>query len=226
MSTPVLLVHGAWHGGWCWDSLVKALADRGVPATTVDLPMTGLLDDIACVERALEGMDEPVVVVGHSYGGPVITGAARPENTTHLVYVAALVLDGEETLMAAAPEAPPVVLQEAIVMAEDGTCTVDPDKVVQCFYADCPPDEAAAATARLRPFAIAAATTPVPRQAWKEIASTYVLCTQDQAIHPQSQRWYAARCSNVVELEASHSPFLSQVDAVADVIASAARGAD
>ena len=226
MTTPALLVHGAWHGGWCWDLLSEKLADRGVPAIAVDLPMTGLADDIDCVEHALSGIAEPVILVGHSYGGLVITGAGRPGSVKRLVYIAALVLDGEETLMAAAPPAPPVPLFESIVANDDGTVSVDPARVVECFYADCPADEAAAAASRLRPFAMSAATTPLAHFAWKEIPSTYVLCTQDQAIHPESQRWYSARCGDLVELEASHSPFLSQPDAIAGVIARVGHSAD
>jgi pimeloyl-ACP methyl ester carboxylesterase len=211
----VLLVHGAWHGAWCWEPVVEHLPG----AVAIDLPSdhvegADFAADVAAVRAALDDMEAPVTLVGHSYGGAVISEAGTHPNVGHLVFLTAFALDAGETILAnGAPAAPDVAMTAALRI--DGTeVTVDPAGAVAAFYADCtnPPVE------RLVPHAMAAFSTPVTTPAWRTVPSTYVVCTQDGAIHPDVQRFLATRCTNVVELDASHSPMLSMPDRVAEIV--------
>ena len=222
--SSVLLVHGAWHGAWCWEPVMEHLTD----ARAIDLPSdhragAGFDDDVAAVRSALDEMQAPVTLVGHSYGGAVISEAGNHPSVGRLVFLAAFALDAGETLMAnasaqdpVASAAPPTALNAAMRIEGDQVL-VDPEGARLAFYADCetqPVD-------RLRPHAMGAFTVPVTSPAWKRSPSTYVLCTQDQAIHPDVQRFLARRCTTTVELDASHSPMLSMPARVAEVVRTA-----
>jgi len=223
MSEPktVVLVHGAWHGAWCWDKVVPLLEKQGVTVETFDLPLTSFDDDVATTKGALDRVDGEVVLCGHSYGGAVITNAGNHPKVEHLVYLTAFACDAEESPAATATDEnlPATDLAEVLVFHEDGTATVAPDRIVNGFYHDCDPQDAADAMRRLRPIHMSCVTTPVGPPAWKNTPSTYVVCTEDRAIHPALQRHMAARCSTTVELDTAHSPFLNRPDAVADLLA-------
>jgi pimeloyl-ACP methyl ester carboxylesterase len=210
----VLLVHGAWHGAWCWEAVQAALPDGAV---AIDLPSNhgggGFAADVDAVRAALDGMAAPVVLVGHSYGGAVITEAGTHPNVGHLVYLCAYALDAGESL--AANAVPPAEVSLA-PQFEDGNLVVEREAARDAFYADCdvqPVD-------RLVPHPLDAFMTAIESPAWRSTPSTYVVCTEDRAIHPDQQRFMAARCSDVVELSASHSPMLSMPARVAEVITS------
>lgn len=231
----VVLVHGAWHDARCFDRLVAALDARGVRAIAVDRPGHGsssepLADvqgDAAAVRRALDAIDGPVVLVGHSYGGAVITEAGDAPNAVRLVYVSAFVLDAGETVnhqVGAGEHEPSELLAPgAIEFRDDGTCMIDVARAPSAFYHDCDDATVAAAVAQLQPQAVATLTGKVTRAPWKDVPSTYVVCTDDRAIAPSLQRWLAQRCGDVVELAASHSPFLSMPDRLAELLADIAR---
>lgn len=219
--TTVLLVHGAWHGAWSWSRLQSALEARGVASATVELPSVGdagadLSADVTAVREAASALEGPVVLVGHSYGGAVITaaGADLPQ-VQRLVYVTAFVPDAGESLLDQVTYGP----LTWIVPAGEGLLGVETGREVELFYADVPADEAAAAVTRLRPQSAASFATPVPQAAWRELPATYVVCTEDQCIPEEAQRTWSARCADVVELPSSHSPFLSHADELADVLA-------
>lgn len=209
-----LFVHGAWHGGWCWDDVLPLVPD----SRAIDLPSVhaggAYADDVAAVRAALDEMDAPVTLVGHSYGGAVISEAGTHPNVGHLVFLCAFALDAGETVLTnGAPPTPPTTLSGAIRIDGD-QISVDPEGAVAAFYADCttqPVD-------RLRSMDVAAFGVPVAQPAWKTVPSTYVVCTQDQAIHPDVQRFLAARCTNTVELDASHSPMLSMPGRVSEIV--------
>jgi len=210
----VLLVHGAWHGAWCWEPVVDAL---GGAAVTLDLPSNhvdgaGFTDDVAAVRALLDGLSD-VVLVGHSYGGAVISEAGAHDNVAHLVYLCAFVLDAGESLVDNPAPAAAGVL-ESSMRVEGGSVVVDPDGAREAFYGDC----AEQPVDRLVPHSVTAFNVEVTAGAWRDKPSTYVLCTQDQAIHPDRQRFFADRCSSVVALEASHSPMLSMPSRVAEII--------
>jgi len=220
-SKTVVLVHGAWHGAWCWDKVVALLEKQGVAVETFDLPLTSFDDDVAATRAVLDRTDGDVVLCGHSYGGAVITNAGNHPNVAHLVYLTAFACDAEEFPAATATDAdlPATDLASAFVIADDGTATIAPHFIVEGFYHDCDPQDAADATGRLRPIHMSCFTTPVGPPAWKAKPSTYVVCTEDRAIHPALQRHMAARCGSTVELDTAHSPFLNRPDAVADLLA-------
>jgi pimeloyl-ACP methyl ester carboxylesterase len=214
----ILLVHGAWHGDWCWDEVAERLRGEGTPVVAVDLPSVAsggdMYDDAQAGRDAIAAIDGETVVVGHSYGGIVITeGAAGAQRVRHLVYLTAFMLDEGESLSTIAGSTPP----EWQVPEPDGrTLTVAGAQEV--FYNTCPPDVADAAAARLRPQTIAALVQPVKSVAWRDVPSTYVICDRDNAIPVPAQEAMAARAGTTHRLDSDHSPFLNDPDAVAELI--------
>jgi pimeloyl-ACP methyl ester carboxylesterase len=235
MPATVVLVHGAWHGAWCWDRVVQGLAARGVDVVAIDLPGHGasteplgdLHGDAAAVGRALDALDGSAVVCGHSYGGAVISeGAAGHPNVRHLVYLAALMLDAGEScsnsvaMPAGGAPGPEPELGPAMQFSEDGTTvTVDPVATRRIFYADCTDVDIDWAMARLGPQPAITLQQPVPAAAGREVPSTYVVCADDRAIPPWIQHAFAERATNSIVWPTSHSPFLSQPDLVVELLA-------
>lgn len=218
----ILLVHGAFHGAWCWDRVSDALAVRGVAATSVELPFTSLADDAEAVASARDEIEGPVVVVGHSYGGVVITAAAGGGSgrraAEHLVYVAALMIDPDQAL-----DLTPAAAMTAVRVSDD-SMYFDPDLATSALYHRCAPELATWATSMLRgmPIAMSQESSATSTVAWRSIPSTYVLCSDDRAIHPDDQRRMAAQAQRCIELDTDHSPFLSATDELADILAEAA----
>lgn len=238
LPRPIVLVHGAWHGAWCWSALQAELDRRGIGSWALDLPghgassepLTGLHGDAAAVTAALaslaaQGHDD-VVLVGHSYGGAVISAAGAAPSVGHLVYLAAFVLDAGESvgdLMRGPLPRLRVTLDAAIRRGEGGTTILDPAVAGSALYGACPPAAVAAALSRLVPEAMVSMTEASPAAAWRAVASTYVVCSQDEAVHPDHQRIMAQRCGTVVEFATDHSPFLSAVTETADLLERLAR---
>jgi pimeloyl-ACP methyl ester carboxylesterase len=238
----VVLVHGAWHGAWCWSRVVGGLADAAQRAIAVDLPGHGddagpLLDlhgDAERVRAVVDGIGGPVVLAGHSYGGAVITEAGAHPAVEHLVYVCAFAVDERDTLGAALSDDPEAQAIDhsgrpdpgaALVFADDGSCRVrDAEAATALFYADCDPADAAWAWARLGAQPIASLQQSPSAVAWRDTPSTYAVCTEDLAIHPDLQRLMARRCTNAVEWPTGHSPFLNRPDLVVELLASLATG--
>jgi len=219
MSATFVLVHGAWHGAWCWDPVVAALGDSRV--VTLDLPSNhvegaGFTDDVRAVRDLLDAAGGDVVLCGHSYGGAVISEAGAHDAVAHLVYLAAFVLDVGESVSSNAAPAMPAELQAAMRVDGDRV-SIDPGAAPTVFYGDVadPPVD------RLVPHNLRAFIVKCTAAAWKDRPSTYVLCREDGAAGPW-QRFFADRCSSVVELDASHSPMLSMPDRVADILRAAA----
>jgi pimeloyl-ACP methyl ester carboxylesterase len=224
--TTVVLVHGAFHGAWCWEPVRSALDERGVANLAPDLPLTGVDADAATVAAVLDAVDGPVVLCGHSYGGMVISRAASGrDDIDRLVYLCAVQI-ADDAEMAGAMR--PTMLMEHLVHGDDGAVSVDLEFAAECFYHDCPPAVAADAVARLRPmpFGIGPSSTADPLTippAWLTIPSTYVVCTDDRTLHPDMQRDMAQHATDVVTWDTSHSPMLSRPDLVADLLAQLAR---
>ena len=212
--TTFLLVHGAWHGAWCWDALAPKLGDT----RTVELPSKGpqrgdLAADADAVRGAIAAIDGPVTVVAHSYGGNVASeGVAGAE---HIVYVCAFMLDVGESLYAAVGAHDPDWWERS----DDGG-TITPRRPEEIFFNDCTPEVAAASVARLEPQSAKSFTDPLTRTAWREIPTTYVICERDHAIPAFAQEAMSARAGRVERLDASHSPFLSRPDELAQIILS------
>ena len=239
-KTLVILVHGAWHGAWCWAALQNELDALGIASLAVDLPGHGastlplgdMYGDAQHVVDVAIKIGGPVVLVGHSYGGGVITEAAHRLGTyphvqiRHLVYLTAFCVDEGESVggLAAALPRQDTLLSGAMLpgptMANGvATFVVDCDKARDAFYGQCLPEVSAAAVQRLSPQPVATFGQPATGAPWKLIPSTYVVCERDNAIHPSHQRIMAARCDTVHSLDTDHSPFASMPQETANIIA-------
>jgi pimeloyl-ACP methyl ester carboxylesterase len=215
----LMLVHGLAHGSWCWSRTKADLTDRGHEVVAVDLPLTGLDDDAAAVRGALDDWGQNAVLVGHSYAGLVISkAAAGRRDVQHLVYVAAMVVDGGDVYLERMSEFPAAPINSEVELSADGNFVVRPETAVECFYNECDRNEAAVAARRLRPTAAACVAVPTGAEPWTSIPSTYVLCERDRAIHPDFQRWMSTRAAEVVTLDTDHSPFMSLPDRLADLL--------
>jgi pimeloyl-ACP methyl ester carboxylesterase len=223
----LLLVHGAWHGSWCWKPLQEVLEDRGWSVQTVDLPTVHspekaglpLQADVDAVSGAIDRIDGDVVVVAHSYGGVPVSEAARPATVRHIVYVSAFVLDAGESLLAAVGGVAPPWWHVDGPLVTAGDDDAPPS---QLFYGDVEPELAAASAARLTSQSVLAFTDVTTRAAWREIPSTYVITEDDGAIPVFAQEAMAARTASIERMKASHSPFLSAPEDLADIVAAAA----
>ena len=215
----VVLVHGAWHGPWCWDAVVRELSDRRTAAVAVELPLTGYQDDVATVRRAIREASDEVVVCAHSYGGMVVSAAAQGlAGIRRLVFLAAFQPDVGEDLASLLLREPSAVT-EAMVVGPLGI-TVDPSRLHQVFYGDSDPSIAQSMAARLRPMPLHDPGAMTGTPAWKAVPSTFIVCTRDNAISPGTQRFMAARASHVVEWDTDHSPFLTRAKDLADLLVS------
>jgi len=218
----IVIVHGALADGSGWRKVTDILGKRGYNVTIVQQPITSLADDIAATNRVLELQDGPTLLVGHSYGGMVITEAGNSASVAGLVYVAAFQPDKGESLIGLASSKPAGGMN--IRETKDGKYLyIDPAAFPNDFAADLPKDEAAF-LARSQVFAAKEAfTAKVGDPAWKTRKSWSIVATEDRSINPDLERDMAKRAgSEITEIKASHAVFASQAQQVADVIEKAA----
>jgi pimeloyl-ACP methyl ester carboxylesterase len=230
-NPTVVLVHGAFADGSSWAGVIDRLRARGVEAVAVSNPLRGLAHDGDYVASVAGRIDGPVVLVGHSYGGPVITHAgAKTPNAKALVYVAAFGIDQGESALGSVESFPPVDLGTSLVQQTfpDGESaevelTIRRDAFASVFAADLPADFTATAAASQRPIAARALGEPLAVEpAWKALPSWFLVATADNAIHPDSQRAAAKRLdATTVEVDASHAVAVSRPDEVANLILAA-----
>jgi pimeloyl-ACP methyl ester carboxylesterase len=216
--STVVLVHGAWHGAWCWDEVVSRLSADGLDVVTIELPSVtsggDLYDDARAVRQVLDDTPGDQVLVGHSYGGIVVTeAAAGADGVRHLVYLTAFMLDEGQALADVAGRTPP-----AWQIPDPDGRTLSVEGAQGVFYNTCTPQIADAAAARLRPQTIASFVQPVRSVGWRDLPSTYVICELDNAIPVPAQEAMAAHADTTHRLRSDHSPFLTDPDAVADLI--------
>lgn len=232
MSTFVL-IHGSWHGGWCWDKVKPLLEKESHQVIAPDLPGHGQdktpVTDITLqqfVERVAEVLDaqsEPVILVGHSMGGIVITqtAEARPDKIKTLVYLTAfLPRNGESLLQLAQQDTETLILPNLIINEEQGYHSVKEEAIREVFYQDCSDEDVARAKSLLVPEeALAPVATPVQTsdENYGRIPRVYIECLRDQTIGPslQKQMYTATPCQKILSLDTSHSPFLSAPEALA-----------
>jgi len=219
----IVIVHGALADGSGWRQATEILERRGFNVTIVQEPITSLADDVAATNRVLDLQDGPTLLVGHSYGGMVITEAGNSPNVAGLVYIAAFQPDRGESLISLASSKPAGGMN--IRETKDGKYLfLDPAAFANDFAADLPKDEAAF-LAKSQVFASNDAfSAKVGDPAWKTKKSWTVVATQDRSINPDLERDMAKRAgSHVTEIQASHAVFASQPERVAEVIEAAAR---
>ena len=220
----IVLVHGAFADGSSWNKVIPLLEAEGFTVTAVQNPLKSLSEDVATTKRVLDAQKGDVVLVGHSYGGAVITEAAAGNSKVKaLVYVAAFAPDAGETLGALGERFPAAPLGTAVVPDSAGFLYIDRAKVADVFANDLPKEEAALLAATQKPLAAAIFGEPLKAAAWKSIPSWYVVSTQDKAINPDLERFMAKRMNaKTKELKASHVSFISNAPEIAKVIESAA----
>jgi pimeloyl-ACP methyl ester carboxylesterase len=220
----IVLVHGAFADASGWQKTILALEGKGFPVTAVQVPLKSLADDVATTVRALETQKGDVVLVGHSYGGAVITGAgAARANVKALVYVSAFAPDKGEALGPLIESQAPSSLTPAIVPDSAGFLSIDRAKFRDVFAADVSDSEAAVMAATQKPIAGAIFGEPSEAAAWATIPSWYIVAKQDHAINPDLERFFAKRMkATITELDSSHVPFISQPAEVVKIIEDAA----
>ena len=225
----VLLVHGAWHGAWCWAPLQQALDQLGIPSHAIDLPGHGisplplgdLHSDAAAVVEALDTLPSDTLLIGHSYGGAVISqAAAHSDRIAHLMFIAAFALKAGESVNGFLRSAPrhKVELANIMVPTDEGVTTLDLEHAGALLYPGSSKVVQRACAERLGPQPNATMTQEVGGAPASAIESTYVLCNQDRAVHPEHQRIMAARCSSVIEIDSDHSPFVDEPATIASII--------
>lgn len=216
--TPVVLVPGSFHGPWCWWRVAEGLAAAGVPVTAVELPFTGLSADAAAASAALDATAGPFVICAHSYGGMVMsTAASGRADVAHLVYLCALQTDIGESFVPYITDYPSMLLSS--VQVTDRGRMPDLDQVEEMFYADCQASDIALAKECIRPMNADRSAVVEVEPAWKHLPSTYVVCTEDRALHPDAQRIFAARATRSVTWKSGHSPFFSRPELVVGLLA-------
>ena len=219
----IVLVHGAFADAAGWGPVISILQRDGYEVTAVENPLQSLDGDVANTKRVVSNQTGPVVLVGHSYGGAVITGAAAGNpNVKALVYVAAIVPDANEPVAAFLGKYP-TDLGTAQDVDKGGYVSIKRDKFRSVFAADLPEGDTAVAAATQKPIAGSAFLASVPVAAWKTIPSWYVVSKQDHALSPDLERFYAKRIgARTTEIDASHVVFISHAKEVAKIIEEAA----
>lgn len=224
-NTTVILVHGAFADGGGWGEVIPLLEKSGYNVIAVQNPLTSFADDVATTRRVIDAQSNSVVLVGHSYGGAVITAAGLgATNVRALVYVAAFAPSAGENLQALL-EKYPSKIGTALVPDAAGFLYIDRSKFKEVFAADVPEPTQTIMSASQKPIASATFGQQYEAPAWKDIPSWYLIATQDQAINPELQKVFATRMNaTVAEVKSSHVPFASNPTVVAAVIEKAAEG--
>jgi pimeloyl-ACP methyl ester carboxylesterase len=223
-QTSVVLVHGAWADGSSWSAVIEQLQAEGRKVTAPQFPLTSLADDVARLRQVLTLQDGPTVVVGHSYGGQIMTalGTDAP-NVVGLVYIAAFGLDEGESLGASLAQGPVTPALAHRFVDERGFVWLSEDDFVNHFAADVDPVKARVLYAVQQPLAAAAFDELMGVPAWKSLPSWYLVASDDQALPPDAERLFAKRMgATVVEVPSSHLAMVSHPGDVAKLTAAAA----
>ncbi|MEO7053891.1 MAG: alpha/beta hydrolase [Rhizomicrobium sp.] len=222
----IVLVHGGFVDGSGWEGVYRVLTKDGYKVSIVQNPTTSLADDVAVTRRAIAAADGNVILVGHSYGGVVVTEAGTDPKVAGLVYITAFAPDQGESVGKLIANPPPGAPVPPILPPEDGFLRLDREKFAQAFAADVKPELAAFMAASQVPWGLDALNGEVSVPAWKSKPSWYLVATDDQMIPVPAQRMMAKRAgATVADQSGSHAVYVSQPQAVADFIKQAARGA-
>jgi pimeloyl-ACP methyl ester carboxylesterase len=220
----IVLVHGAWADGSCWSGVIERLQADGYTVTAPQFPESSLAADVARLRQVLHRQDGPTVVVGHSYGGQIMTalGTDAP-NAAGLVYIAAFGLDEGESIGALAAQGPPTPALAHLDIDAAGFAWLPEEDFVKHFAADVDPVKARVMYAVQQPVAAAAFQDVMGTPAWKSLPTWFMVATADEAIPPAAERQFAARMgATTIELASSHVAMVSHPDEVAQLIETAA----
>ncbi|MFL5743727.1 MAG: alpha/beta hydrolase [Niastella sp.] len=221
----IVIVHGAFADGSGWQSVYEMLTKHGYQVTIVQNPLSSLNDDVAATNRILDKQDGPVVLVGHSWGGSVISQAGVHPKVAALVYVAAFVPDVNETTFDLIKTAPPAPENGILPPDEKGFVYYDKQKFHAGFAADLPKEKADFMYASQGPIAAQSFVTPLTQAAWKTKPSFAIVASEDKSINPDIERFMYKRAgAKVTELHGSHAIYISKAKEVAEVIEGAAKG--
>jgi pimeloyl-ACP methyl ester carboxylesterase len=221
----VVLVHGGFVDGSGWHDVYSQLKKAGYDVTIVQNPTTSLGDDVAFTKRAIAAQKNPVILVGHSYGGVVVTEAGNDPKVAALVYIAAFAPDQGESVSSLIANPPPGAPVPPILPPQEGFLFLDKARFAQSFAADVDAEMAGFMADSQVPWGVAALGGAVTVPAWKSKPSWYLVATEDKMIPPPAQRQMSQRAgSTVIEVAGSHAIYVSQPKAVADLIEKAANG--
>jgi pimeloyl-ACP methyl ester carboxylesterase len=219
----IVIVHGAWADGSSWSRVIPLLQAKGFHVVAVQNPLTSLADDVAVTKRAIALQDGPVLLVGHSYGGVVITEAGNDPKVAGLVYVAALAPSEGESVASITKPFPPAPLGGEVRADAEGFLTVTPKGIAEDFAQDLSDKEKQVLTATQSPTAAAVFGATVTTAAWKTKPSWCVIASNDRAVSPELEKAEAAAMkASSITLPSSHVPMLSHPKVVADFIEQAA----
>jgi pimeloyl-ACP methyl ester carboxylesterase len=222
----IVLVHGGFVDGSGWEDVYNLLKKNNYNVAIVQNPTISLAGDVAATKLVINEQDGPVILVGHSYGGAVITEAGNDPKVVGLVYIAAFAPDKGESVNSLIKDPPPGAPVPPILPPKDGYLFLDKSKFPASFAGDVEPEKAAFMADSQVPWGLEALGGQITEPAWKTKPSWYLVATEDRMIPPPAQRMMAKRAgSTVVEVAGSHAIYVSQPDAVATLIKQAAQGA-
>jgi pimeloyl-ACP methyl ester carboxylesterase len=223
-AVSIVLVHGGFVDGSGWQGVYNILKKDGYSVSIVQNPTLTLQGDVAATKQVIDAQKGPVVLVGHSYGGAVITEAGNDPKVAGLVYITAFALDKGESVNSLIANPPPGAPVPPIVPAGDGMLLLDKTKFAASFAADVPPDEAAFMADSQVPWGVAALSGAVTTPAWRVKPSWYLVAKDDHMIPPDAQRMMSKRAgASVVEVNGSHAVYVSDPKSVAAIIETAAK---
>src|SRR6059036_3832375 len=219
----IVLVHGGFVDGSGWEEVYKILKKDGYTVSVVQNPTISLADDVAVTKRVLATHGGPVILVGHSYGGAVITEAGNDPKVAGLVYITAFALDNGESVSSLIKDPPPGAPVPPILRPQDGYLFLDKAKFATSFAADVETEKAAFMADSQVPWGVEALSGAITQPAWKTKPSWYLVATDDKMIPPPAQRLMSKRAgSTVIEVAGSHAIYVSQPRAVAALVMKAA----
>ena len=222
-ATNVVLVHGGFVDGSGWEGVYKILTKDGYTVSVVQNPTISLADDVAATKRIIAAQNGPVILVGHSYGGAVITEAGNDPKVAGLVYITAFAPDKGESVSSLIKDPPPGAPVPPILPPQDGYLFLDKANFPASFAADVDAERAAFMADSQVPWGVEALSGTITEPAWKTKPSWYLVATDDKMIPPPAQRFMSQRAgSTVVEAAGSHAIYVSQPNAVAAIIEKAA----
>src|SRR5436305_6215941 len=221
----IVLIHGGFVDGSGWEGVYQVLKEDGYNVSIVQNPTISLEDDVAVTKRILAAQDGPAILVGHSYGGAVITEAGNDPKVAGLVYITAFALDNGESVSALIKDPPPGAPVPPILPPQDGFLFLDKAKFAASFAADVDAEKAAFMADSQVPWGVDALSGTISQAAWRTKPGWYCIATEDKMIPPPAQHFMSKRASSlVVECAGSHGIYVSQPGCVATLVKTAAEG--